>query len=199
MDGLYLVFALFIRDTVIRNTMQTTLKVSSPEPEPLVDDSEEEKNTCPVCGAEWVKKKPTLAEVRSTIWESIQDHTDKITALDGEGLFGYCGSIATGAVGSHKSHVGLEPDIRGECGTKYDVDGFLQSDSIARTIPKFRGKGWAYKNKSTRDQERDIRNTLMTKPALEYMNRGKTGFSVVVYLSSEQTKIITKGCITIIF
>jgi hypothetical protein len=62
-------------------------------------------------------------------------------------LFGYWGSIATVAVGSYKSHGGLEPDIRGECGNKYDVDGFLQSDSIAKTIPKFRGKRWAYKIK----------------------------------------------------
>ncbi len=133
--------------------MQTTLKVSVPDGPDDTED-EEEENTCPVCGAKWGKKKPTLSEVRAAIRESIEEHGEDVKALDEEALFGYCGSVATGSVGSHKPHAGMRPDIRGECGTKYDVDGFLQSDVVAKEIPKFRGKRWAYKHKKTRDLEK---------------------------------------------
>lgn len=162
------------------------------------DDKEKEEH-CPVCNKVWTKSKPTLAEVRNAINDSVEDNKSKIKALSDETMFGYCGSIATGKVGDHKPHKGMEPDIKGECGTKYDIDGFVICTEYALKIRKFNGKRWAYKNKTTRDLENKIRGSLKSKPALKYIRGGKKGFSMVVYAADEESKVIKKGGIILIF
>src|SRR5262245_41315189 len=106
---------------------------SPPEPPAPV---EEEKRHCPVCNAIWTKTEPTLGQVRSAVRESFSAHREDIKSLSPEAKAGYCGSVATGKVGNkNKPHFGQEPDIRGECGTKYDVDGFVIS-SFAESVRK---------------------------------------------------------------
>ncbi len=53
---------------------------------------------------------------------------------------GYIGAVSPAVtVGNPDSdHYGFEPDIRGECGNKFDVDGFLYFWKIVEDrIPKF--------------------------------------------------------------
>lgn len=176
--------------------MQTTLSISKLESESSDDEKEDEK--CPVCNAIWKKSNPTLAEVRSAIKDTVKGYETNIKMLSENTMFGYCGSIATGTVGEHKPHAGMEPDIKGECGTKFDVDGFVISNQVARKIRKFRGKRWAYKHKSTRDIEKNLRKSLKSKPELEHIRGGKSGFSIVVYAANEENKVIDKGCIILI-
>ena len=158
------------------------------------NSNEENEEKCPKCGAIWKKTSPTLAEVRSAVSEVYADHAQEIKTYSLDALAGYLGSIATGVVGNEaKIHYGMEPDIRGECNTFYDIDGLIISNK-AKRVRKRNGKRWASSNKETRTIERNIRASLHSRSELKYMKSGKDGFSLVMYLPSEESKVISKGC-----
>lgn len=162
------------------------------------DDPEDEERRCPVCDALWVKTEPTLGQVRTAIGESFEAHRADVKALSEGAMAGYCGSVATGFVGNpDKPHYDRQPDIRGECGTKYDVDGFVIT-SFAGAIRKFKGKRWGSKNPTTRALEKKMRATLAGKPALAHMKGGKSGFSLVLYTPNEERKAAGKGGIVLV-
>jgi len=153
-----------------------------------------EKEKCPKCGAIWKKTEPTLAQVRDAVKEVSLSHKSDIKEFSEDASFGYLGSIATGKVGNPKKlHKGMEPDIRGECGTFYDIDGFIISQR-SKYIRKRAGKRWASSNRNTRKLETQIRSSLQSRSELQYMKKGKSAFSIVLYLPSEQSKIVAKGC-----
>lgn len=162
------------------------------------DSKRSEKEHCPVCGAVWEKLEPTLAGVRFAIRESAEVHRADINKLADDSMYGYRGSIATGVVGDHKPHKGLPPDIKGECGTKYDVDGFIITQ-FASKVKAFKGKRWASRNRASRKLESDMRKTHSKKPALIHMKGGKDGFSIVLYLPKDEDKAMKKGGILLIF
>lgn len=154
----------------------------------------ESEKTCPKCGAVWKKTEPTLSQVRTAAAEVFLSHRDDIKSYSPDALFGYLGSIATGKVGNEtKLHVGMEPDIRGECGVGYDIDGLILSER-AKTVRKRFGKRWASSDRDARKIESKIRSSLQSRSELQYMKKGKDGFSIVLYLPSEQSKAIAKGC-----
>lgn len=155
---------------------------------------------CPRCGANWEKTKPTLAEVRRAVQEELCRFEERLLELDPEAEFGYTGSVASGEVGNpDKSHYGLMPDIRGECGTKYDVDGFVISNKYCKKMRKRRGKRFAYSNKDMRSLEKDMRNALKSRSELAHMKGGNDRFSIVVYCPNERSKVVAKQAIFLIF
>lgn len=157
-------------------------------------DSKEKEKTCPKCGAVWNKSEPTLSQVRNAVSEIFKSHRHDIKQYATDALFGYLGSVATGTVGNiEKLHYGLEPDIRGECGTFYDIDGLILSER-AKTIRKRFGKRWASSDRDARSIETRIRSSLQSRSELQHMKKGKGGFSIVLYLPSEQSKVMSKGC-----
>ncbi len=87
----------------------------------------------------------------------------------------------------------MEPDIRGECGVFYDIDGFIISNK-AKSIRKRFGKRWASSNSETAAIEKKIRSSLRARNELKYLKKGKSGFSIVLYLPSEKSKVQSKGC-----
>ena len=90
------------------------------------------------------------------IKQVFESHATDIKAISDDAKLGYAGSIATGKVSNPKKlHVGMEPDIRGECGTSYEVDGFLIT-AFASKVRKLRGKRWASYNPKMRDFEKMI-------------------------------------------
>jgi len=162
------------------------------------DDPDGEERRCPVCNALWVKTEPTLGQVRVAILESFEAHRADIKALSEEAMAGYCGSVARGFVGNpDKPHYDKLPDIRGECGVKYDVDGYVIS-SFATKVRKFKGKRWGSKNPTTRKLEKDMRATMAGKPALAHLKAGKDGFSLVLYTPAEEQKAVAKGGIVLV-
>jgi len=177
-----------------RNTPPSPILQSQPVPSiaPEITNKQEEK--CPICGAILKKTEPTLAQVRDAVKEVSLSHKGDIKGFAEDALFGYLGSVATGKVGNpEKAHEGMEPDIRGECGVFYDIDSFIISDR-AKAIPKRYGKRWASSNLETETIEERIRSSLQSRNELRYMKRGKKGFSIVLYLPTEQSKIASKGC-----
>lgn len=159
-----------------------------------VDNNKDKKpDQCPRCKAKWTRTAPTLAQVRQAVKQTFISHTDDVKGLGPETLLGYSGSVAIGKVSNPKKlHFGLEPDIRGECGTHYDIDGFLVSE-LASKIKKKKGKRWANLVKETRNIEKSIRKSLKQQTDLAYLEKGDKGFSVVVYLPQEANKPISKG------
>lgn len=162
----------------------------------FVSENNNEKR-CPVCGAIWVKDKPTLSEVRQAVKEVAQEHIDDIKSLGSESKYGYCGSVAKGVVGEHKPHAGMQPDIKGECGTRYDIDGFIIS-IFSKNVRSFKGKRWANRNRITRSIETKLRNSHKNKEALQYMRGGEKGFSIALYLPNQINKVISKGGLILI-
>jgi len=153
-----------------------------------------------VCNAVWEKTEPTLGQVRSAVRESFKTHAKEFKALSPDVLAGYCGSVATGKVGNKdKSHYGLEPDIRGECGRNYDVDGFMISSFANKMPDKGKGKRWGKFHDATLKIEANMRATLAGKPALAYLEGGEKSFSLVVYSPKERSEPFKKGGIILIF
>lgn len=149
---------------------------------------------CPKCNAVWKKTEPTLAQARNAVVEVSEAHRQDIKAYSADAVFAYLGSVATGVVGNEeKLHCGMEPDIRGECGTSYDIDGLIFSER-ARTIPKTKGKRWASYNREARQLETKISSSLQSRSELRYMKKGRSAFSLVLYLPMERPKIMAKGC-----
>ena len=157
------------------------------------EKNDDKVRKCPRCNAIWKKKTPTLSQVRSAVKESLLEHTEDVKSISPDAQLGYSGSVAIGKVGNpEKPHKGMEPDIRGECGTRYDIDGFLISD-IAKKIRPFKGKRWGKNHPDSKILESLIRKTLRSKPDLKYMDKGKKCFSIVVYLSKDIHKPLGKG------
>lgn len=157
-------------------------------------DDEEEK-TCPKCGATWTKTEPTLGQVRATVQEVMVDYRNQLRGekdkkgkfIDRQARMGYRGSVATGKVGNtSKPHFGMEPDIRGECGTKYDIDALVISNKWGRVVrPDARGARWGDRNRVLRKMAKSIKKDLQAKPAMEHM---KNEFSFRVWKTSESKR-----------
>ncbi|MCX4030314.1 hypothetical protein H0A36_24925 [Endozoicomonas sp. SM1973] len=163
-----------------------------------VDENKEKERRCPKCNAIWKKKTPTLSQVRSAVKESLLEHTEDVKSISQDSQLGYSGSVATGKVGNPKKiHKGMEPDIRGECGKRYDIDGFLISE-IAKDIRPYKGKRWGKNHPDSKELELLVRKTLRLKPALRYMEKGKKGFSIVVYRHEDAHKPVRKGGLIIV-
>jgi hypothetical protein len=160
-------------------------------PPPSQDDKKEERK-CPKCGAVWKKTEPTLAQVRQAVVEVYDAHRDDFAKVADDVLAGYCGSVARGTVGNpDKVHYEQEPDIRGECGVKYDIDGFILS-KFARKIRAIKGKHWGSRHPVTRKLEKQIRADMAGKPALAYMLPGSEGYSILVYPPEQADKLYAK-------
>ncbi len=176
------------------NTLGMVYGSSSPAPAIASTIANEAERKCPKCGAILKKTEPTLAQVRNAVAEVSVSHRNDIKAYAADAAFGYLGSVATGKVGNEeKPHYGLEPDIRGECKTYYDIDGLIISER-AKTVRKRWGKRWASSNQDAKKLEAQIRSSLQSRSELRYMKKGKDAFSIVLYLPSEQPKVVGKGC-----
>lgn len=158
------------------------------------------ERTCPACGAVWTRTEPTLADVRSAIHASMHKYADDLAAIEAGAYMGYRGSVARGTVGNpNKVHFEYEPDIRGECGIGYDVDGFTLMDSVYRRIKPDRfGKRWAARDRQMRSLERRLRSTLTGRSELAHMKKGRAGFELLVRHHKEQTKLFSKGAVVIV-
>jgi len=177
-----------------RNTPPSPILQAQPAPSIASAIAKNEEEQCPKCGTIWKKTEPTLAQVREAVNEVSISHKGDIKEFSEDALFGYLGSVATGKVGNpKKAHKGMEPDIRGECGTFYDIDGFIISQR-SKSIPRRGGKRWASSNRNTRKIETQIRSSLHSRSELQHMKKGKGAFSIVLYLPTEQSKIVAKGC-----
>ena len=170
---------------------------------------EEEPRQCPRCGAQWVKTEPTLAQVREAIREIAEEYKNDIMALRKtpipknavNPMYGYAGSIAFGVVSNEdKLHHDYPPDIKGECGTKYDIDAFMITD-FASQVRKFNGKRWAYKHITSRSLENKLRKAHKgdKKPALKYIRGGKKGYSLVLYDLHEEERAYKKNVRTLLY
>ena len=136
----------------------------------------------------------SVSQVREAVKEVSLSHKGDIKGFAEDASFGYLGSVATGKVGNpKKTHKGMEPDIRGECGTFYDIDGFIISDR-AKVVRKRYGKRWASSNRETVAIEARIRSSLQSRNELRHMKKGRGGFSIALYLPTEQSKVASKGC-----
>lgn len=176
-----------------RNTPPVPIMQAQPAPVIASVIANEAEKKCPRCGAILKKTEPTLAQVRNAVAEVSVSHRNDIKAYAADAAFGYLGSVATGRVGNDsKPHYGLEPDIRGECGTRYDIDGFFITER-AKTIRKRYGKRWASSNREALKIETTIRSSLRSRSELRYMKDGKKAFSLVLYLPSERSKVAAKG------
>ena len=177
-----------------RNTPPSPILQAQPAPSIASAITKNEEEKCPKCGAIWKKTEPTLSQVREAVKEVSLSHKGDIKGFAEDASFGYLGSVATGKVGNpKKTHKGMEPDIRGECGTFYDIDGFIISDR-AKVVRKRYGKRWASSNRETVAIEARIRSSLQSRNELRHMKKGRGGFSIVLYLPTEQSKVASKGC-----
>jgi len=189
---------------IVRNTDLFTGNNRNTPPLPIVQpqptagtapqNKKDQEKKCPRCGAIWKKTEPTLTQVRNAVKEVSVSHKPDIKRFSEDASYGYLGSVATGKVGNpEKPHMGMPPDIRGECGTFYDIDGCILSKR-ANIIRKRYGKRWASSNRNTRALEKQIRISLQSRNELQHMKKGKGAFSIVLYLPSEKAKITAKGC-----
>jgi len=176
-----------------RNTPPVPIMQAQPAPVIASMIANEAEKKCPRCGAILKKTEPTLAQVRNAVAEVSETHRNDIKAYAVDAAFGYLGSVATGTVGNKtKPHYGMEPDIRGECGTRYDIDGFIVSER-AKTAPKTKGKRWATYDRDARKIETKIRSSLQLRAELRYMKEGRDAFSLVLCLPADRSKISAKG------
>jgi hypothetical protein len=161
---------------------------------------EKTERKCPKCGANWTKTEPNLAQVRGAVRESFAAHRDDLQRLEKGAMLGYRGSVARGTVGNpDKLHYLLEPDIRGECGIGYDVDGFaLMGKLYHRIRPDKFGKRWAARYRDTRVLETKIRASLNARSELQYMKKGAEGFELLIRHYREEAKLFEKGGAVII-
>ncbi|QRK10882.1 hypothetical protein JQX13_12895 [Archangium violaceum] len=161
-------------------------------------DEQETPRECPVCGAVWKKKEPTLGQVRRAIQEVFSGFKVEVKALDAAALLGYRGSVAAGVVGNrNKPHYGYEPDIRGECGTKYDIDGFLISKKLFDTLPKDdKGRCWGSRDRNLRALQSSLRRALTGRAELTHM---KNEFGFRVWHPRDQNYVTQHGAIIVIW
>jgi hypothetical protein len=166
--------------------------------QPQDPDEQETERKCPVCGAVWKKKEPTLGQVRRAIQEVFSGFKVEVKTLDAAAKMGYRGSVAAGVVGNkNKPHYGYEPDIRGECGTKYDIDGFLISKQLFDTLPKDdKGRCWGSRDRSLRALQSSIKRALKGRAELTHM---KDEFGFRVWLPKDQSYVTKHGAIIVIW
>ena len=160
------------------------------------DKEKKKEKKCSKCGAILKKTEPTLQQVRQAIEKVVVKYKDDLAKIDPEAKMGYCGSIASGTVGNEeKPHYGLEPDIRGECGTKYDIDAFILSDKLFKQIkPDMFGKRWARYRKNIRTLEKNIYRSLKSISELAYLKGQGKGFTILI---TTHDKLMRKKRVTV--
>ncbi len=163
------------------------------------EDKKQERK-CPACGAVWTKTEPTLAAVRVAIQQEVCKYEKDLHDIEPQAELGYRGSVARGTVGNpSKPHYNYPPDIRGECGIGFDVDGFILSPDVYKRIKKDKfGKRWAKRLGSTRVLEGKIRASLSSRSELAHMKSGSAGFELLVRPSSQKDALFEKGGVLIL-
>src|SRR5262249_26491737 len=138
----------------------------------------------------------TLGAVRAAIFEVLSNpvYERMLHAISPRAEFGYGGSVARGTVGNpRKEHYGYEPDVRGECGAKYDVDGFIISSKVFREMrPGPFGRRWGGRHKQVRPLESRMRAALNARPELVHMKPGQDGFGILIVKFSDKQKQLDK-------
>jgi hypothetical protein len=161
-------------------------------------DVKEEVRKCPApkCGKPWKLTEPTLGAVRAAILEVLSNpaYEQTLHRINPRAEFGYGGSVARGTVGNpRKDHYGFEPDVRGECGVKYDVDGFIINSRLYRdTKPNKWKRRWGGRNAQVRPLESRMRAALNARPELVHMKPGQDGFGILIVKFSDKQKQLEK-------
>src|SRR4051812_13045291 len=154
-------------------------------------DVEKLERKCPACGKDWKKTEPTLGAVRKAIQEELCKFEKDIHDIEPSAELGYRGSVARGTVGNpNKPHFEMQPDIRGECGVKFDIDAFIFAGKVFREIkPDKAGKRWAVRHAKLAALESRMRSALSARPELEHLKPGADGFELLVRDFTEKEKV----------